>query len=113
MKSNNALWTAAICGWFLALAFGYFALDSRWTTQRITLIQQLSDKQNSLLQDQVADMESRMRMNGTYEEGYVAAMIRSGNSEYVEGYHRAVAQLANKDEVEMKKLLPVSMKNSK
>ena len=101
---NSVLWTATICGWSLALVFGYFALDARWTNQRVVLIQQLEEKRNDLLQDQIADLEAHMQVRGTYEEGFVAAMTRSGNPEYVEGYHRAMVQLADMDGDDLKEI---------
>jgi len=95
---NNVMWCGLICGWSLAAFFGWQSLDARWELQRTTLVQQLSDKRNELLQDQVADLESHMRTTRTYDEGYVAAMTRSNTSEeYVNGYHAAMEQLAAKD----------------
>lgn len=67
-----------------------------WENQTLRATQSMANLQYGLLQDQLRDLESRLANNRTYDEGYVAAMLRSSNSEeYVSGYHAAMAQMFN------------------
>tara|TARA_B100000941_G_C28303304_1_gene447617 strand:+ start:210 stop:557 length:348 start_codon:yes stop_codon:yes gene_type:complete len=84
---------ALICGWSLAVLFGYFTLDKSLELHRAKLYVQLADQENSLLEDQIADMQMQMPPKRTYDDGFRDAMIRKQSVEYVNGYHAAMEQL--------------------
>ena len=75
--------------------------------QHLSQVNVLSEKQISLLKDQVQDYVFKIETSRTYEEGVKDTLLRAGgsyndgfqaarsmyeNSSYTEGYHNAIAQ---------------------
>jgi len=82
----------------IAIALGIQNFFLNWQAQTNRSTQEIVRVQYTLLQDQVQDYQSQLASARTYDEGYMAAMLRSKeNREYVEGYHKAMAQVAVND----------------
>lgn len=87
-------WMIACCsGWTCAVYFGYQLTMKKVECSRLLYLQEIDERKNDLLEDEVNELTYTLQQSKTYDEGFMDAMLRRESAEYVNGYHTAVSQM--------------------